>query len=267
MDRYKALKCAQAMQHRFLLPDKELEEAFLQNENAYALTYGETVLLVDCEDTCDLYFATNNLEELPEAFGLLKSKRFENARFTVHVTEESKTEGQIDTVLPVLLDAGCTIREENIAYRTKRPLKEFAFASEKVRPMRDREGYLVYSMAIVLLDEAKFAMSYEAFERFTRRDGCVCLVYESDGVIKGFALGKIYNGASLFVRGMGVERTYQGFGISKHLLASLFEWGLQKGATSSMLWVERKNVRAIGLYERFAYVPYGDREVVLNYIP
>lgn len=268
MDLHKALTLAKTLRHRFLLPTKAHEEAFLRNENASALTYGETVFLLDCEDSCDLYFATENPEELPEAFAALRMQGPKGRNFAVHATESAETAGAIDSVLPLLKEAGCSIREEYIAFRTKKPLSEFAIQSDAVRMMREKEGYLVYSMALVLLDEAKFAMSYEAFERFANAKDSVCLVLEDEGIVKGFAMGKVYgrpNEKSLFVRGMGVERTYQGFGISKLLLGALFKWGMEKGAQSSMLWVEQKNIRAIGLYERFAYVPYGDREVVLTF--
>ncbi len=257
-----ALRKAHKLRHRFLFPSEEEKRDFLAVKDARILDLGDTIFFLEPSETAptEIRFATDSIERLFEAFARLKKFVGEGKRFVISLAEDETTKGAIAAVRGSLLAAGMEEREEHIGYRAKRLPSFPSEPSSAIGEIAEGETEKVYALALYLLDRAKFAMSLEGFRRFLSAEGNVCLVWREKDV-KGFVLGRLYNdGESLFIRGLGVDGPYQGLGIGRALMQGVFVWAKKRGAKDSMLWVEKENVRARRLYERFGHVPYGDRE-------
>jgi len=260
---------ARKLRHRFLFPSEEEEREFLAAQDARIHDYGDTVFFLkpDADDSTELFFATESAESLSEALFRLKRSAGASGRITLTLTEDETTKGAIEAVRAPLSAAGMEEREENIGYRAKRLPSYSSPPSSAIGEFAGSETEKVYALAVFLLDRAKFAMSLEGFRRFVAAEENVCLVWRDEDV-KGFVLGHLYNdGESLFIRGLGVDGPYQGQGVGAALMRAVFTWAKERGAKDSMLWVERENIRARRLYERFGYVPYGDREATFIWRP
>ena len=116
--------------------------------------------------------------------------------------------------------------------------------------------------ALMAIETTVFAtdrISRPGFRRLVRADSAAILIAEDGGVVVGYA-------ALLFRKGSDAARLYSlasagaGKGVGKALLETSENTASDRGSTLLRLEVREDNARALALYEKSGYRPFGRRQ-------
>jgi len=120
-----------------------------------------------------------------------------------------------------------------------------------------REGALRDAPLFAKLDSLCFpeaiAFSEGTFRYHLRDENSASIVVECDGVMAGFAVGKVYRDGEGSIVTVDVHPDFRGKGLASSLLARLEARLRQKGAEFFVLQVATDNNAALRLYKKFGY--------------
>ncbi len=267
------LKRAVDMKYKFLFHSKEQEADFFNNPDSIIVNEeDENVILFLERDggVNSLYWAGESLKEVAACLGKLKDKVPKGTIIKISCGEDKNSEGLIDKISKEFLNVGCEIEFHYLGLKTSN-LDGIQADCREVVKAKFEESNDIYGIIDRSLGGEKFKMNEAEIKEYMNDIENNVFIIRDNQKIEGVVFANIYgnksnNTKSLFIRGLAVDEKYRGKGYSKNLMRRAFEWGMENGAISSMLWVEKYNKVAISLYEKFGYKAYGDEEIILNYV-
>ncbi|MCM1991685.1 GNAT family N-acetyltransferase [Oceanirhabdus seepicola] len=273
MDYKKVLKSAVEMEYKFLFHSKEHEEEFFKNPDSMIIESDnhKVILFVERDGGVNnIFWAGESLKEVAESLGRLKEKFPNGTTLKISCGEDKNSKGLLDKVSKEFIKIGCKVEFHYVGFKSSNLDGIEADCSEVVKA-KVEECNQLYGIIDSSLGGEKFKMNEDEMNEYMNNNENNIFLIRKNKDIAGVVFTNVYeiksnNTKSLFIRGLAVDEKYRGKEYSKKLMQKAFNWGKENGAINSMLWVEKYNKVAIGLYEKFGYKSYGDQEMILNYI-
>ncbi len=263
MTKNEALTHAKTKRHQSLFHTDGHEKEWLSTDDRHYHCADHWCYFIEPSQPSRVYVAFDDQKAFKALIRNLEARTEPGKPYQFHASEDKDSEGMIDMLRAFYLGAGLQLVSYNIGMTTKQITTMERIAHEKISSYDGNADDRLYQMALDCLDTELFGMDRAEFDRFLREDTTLIHVIYHDAVLAGFVLGQIYNdGKSVFVRGLGVDAPFRSKGYGKALMQTLLSVAAQKGITGSMLWVEKTNTRALNLYRKLGYYPYGDAEAL-----